>query len=60
MFRPAYRAEACVHFGSDFEYAANGQPFDPPAVRKARLAEAVQVLHPLLRGEEVTFSGAHL
>jgi probable F420-dependent oxidoreductase len=54
------RLEVGIGAGHAFtEYAAIGQPFDPPAVRKARLAEAVQVLRPLLRGEEVTFSGAH-
>lgn len=42
------------------EYAAIGAPFDPPAVRKARLAEAVEVLRPLLDGEEVTYTGDHV
>src|ERR671933_76040 len=41
------------------EYAAIGQPFDPPAVRKARLAEAVEILRSLLDGHEVTFHGEH-
>ena len=41
------------------EYAAIGAPFDPPAVRKARLAESVEVLRRLLDGEEVTYAGEH-
>ena len=41
------------------EYAAIGQPFDPPAVRKARLGEAVEILCRLLDGQEVTFKGEH-
>lgn len=41
------------------EYAAIGQQFDPPRVRKARLFEAIQIIGPLLRGEEVSFSGEH-
>jgi probable F420-dependent oxidoreductase len=41
------------------EYSAIGQRFDPPRVRKARLAEAVEILRRLLNGEEVTFSGEH-
>ena len=31
------------------EYTATGIPLDPPAVRKARLVESLQVLRPLLR-----------
>ncbi len=42
------------------EYAAIGAPFDAPAVRKARLAESVEVLRPLLDGEEVTYDGDHV
>jgi len=41
------------------EYAAIGQTFDPPAVRKARLAESVEILRGLLDGDEVSFDGAH-
>jgi probable F420-dependent oxidoreductase len=41
------------------EYAAIGAPFDPPAVRKARLMEAVQILRRLLDGEEVSFAGQY-
>ena len=41
------------------EYAAVGRAFDPPAVRKARMAEAVAVLAELLAGRAVTHDGAH-
>jgi probable F420-dependent oxidoreductase len=54
------RLEVGIGAGHAFtEYAAIGQPFDPPAVRKARLAEAVEILRRLLDGEEVTFAGEH-
>jgi probable F420-dependent oxidoreductase len=54
------RLEVGIGAGHAFtEYAAVGQPFDPPAVRKVRLAEAVQILRRLLDGEEVTFTGEH-
>ena len=54
------RLELGIGAGHAFtEYAAIGQPFDPPAVRKARLAEAVEILRRLLDGEEVTFAGEH-
>jgi probable F420-dependent oxidoreductase len=54
------RLEVGIGAGHAFtEYAAIGQPFDPPAVRKARLAEAVEILRQLLDGEEVTFEGQH-
>lgn len=54
------RVELGIGAGHAFtEYAAAGIPFDPPAVRKARLAEAVEVLRRLLDGEEVTFAGEH-
>src|ERR671933_1586077 len=54
------RLEVGLGAGHAFtEYAAIGQPFDPPAVRKARLAEAVEILRRLLDGEEVTFAGEH-
>ena len=42
------------------EYDAIGAPFDAPAVRKARLAESVEVLRPLLDGQEVTHHGHHV
>ena len=41
------------------EYTAIGSPFDPPRVRKARLAEAVEILRRLLDGETVTCDGEH-
>ncbi len=42
------------------EYAATGIAWRPPAVRKAALREAVEVIRPLLDGETVTFEGEHL
>ena len=54
------RLEVGIGAGHAFpEYGAIGQQFDPPAVRKARLAESVEILRRLLDGEEVTFSGEH-
>jgi probable F420-dependent oxidoreductase len=54
------RAELGLGAGHSFtEYAAIGLTFDPPAVRKSRLAEAVEILVPLLQGEAVTHAGAH-
>lgn len=54
------RAELGLGAGHSFtEYAALGRPFDPPRVRKARLAEAVEILGPLLRGEAATYEGKH-
>ena len=54
------RLEVGIGAGHAFtEYAAIGQAFDPPAVRKARLAEAVEVLRRLLDGAEVSFDGEH-
>jgi probable F420-dependent oxidoreductase len=41
------------------EYEATGRPFDPPAVRKSRLAETVEVVRALLDGHEVTYDGDH-
>lgn len=41
------------------EYDAVGVPFDPPAVRKARLAEAVEILRELFDRGEVSYAGAH-
>ena len=42
------------------EYAATGVAFDPPAVRKARLCEGVEVIRRLLDGETVTHHGEHV
>jgi len=54
------RLEVGIGAGHAFtEYAALGQRFDPPAARKARLAESVEVLRQLLLGESVSFSGEH-
>jgi probable F420-dependent oxidoreductase len=54
------RVELGIGAGHAFtEYATLGQQFDPPAVRKQRLAEATVVLRRLLDGEEVTFAGEH-
>lgn len=54
------RLEVGIGAGHAFtEYAATGQLFDPPAVRKARMAESVGILQQLLRGEEVTFDGQY-
>jgi probable F420-dependent oxidoreductase len=41
------------------EYGQAGLHFDPGRVRVERLAEAVTVIKGLLKGDEVTFSGAH-
>ncbi|MCU1393787.1 MAG: putative oxidoreductase [Ilumatobacteraceae bacterium] len=54
------RAELGIGAGHSFtEYAAIGQPFDPPAVRKRRMAESVEILRRLLDGEEVSYAGEH-
>ena len=41
------------------EYDAIGAPFDPPAIRKARLCEAVEIIRGLCDGDEVWFAGEH-
>ncbi len=41
------------------EYDAIGLPFDPPAHRIARLAEAAEILRRLFAGETVSHQGAH-
>ena len=54
------RVELGLGAGHAFaEYQSIGMQFDPPAVRKARLAEAVEILRGLLDGEEVSYSGDH-
>ena len=54
------RLELGIGAGHSFpEYAAIGTPFDAPVVRKARLAEAVEILRRLLDGETVTHTGEH-
>ena len=52
------RFELGIGAGHAFtEYEAIGVPFDPPAVRKRRMAEGVEVLRRLLDGETVTHRG---
>ncbi len=41
------------------EYAATGITFDPPKVRKQRLAESVEILSALFDGQPVDRAGAH-
>jgi probable F420-dependent oxidoreductase len=41
------------------EYEAIGLSFDEPAIRKARLAEATEILRHLLDGETLSFRGEH-
>ncbi len=54
------RVELGLGAGHSFtEYEAMGMVFDPPKVRKARLAESVEVLRRLLDSESVTFAGKH-
>jgi probable F420-dependent oxidoreductase len=54
------RLEVGLGAGHSFtEYEAIGQHFDPPSVRKARLAESVEILRRLLNGEAVTYHGEH-
>ncbi len=54
------RMELGLGAGHSFtEYAAMGQPFDPPATRKERLAESVEILRALLDGGPVSYWGAH-
>ena len=54
------RIELGLGAGHSFtEYAAMGLAFDPPAERKERLAEAVEILRALLDGEVVQHEGAH-
>lgn len=54
------RVELGIGAGHSFtEYDAIGLAFDPPAVRKARMAEAVEVLRRLLTGEAIDHDGEH-
>jgi probable F420-dependent oxidoreductase len=54
------RVELGIGAGHAFtEYHAIGVPFDPPAVRKARLAESVEILRTLLGGQAATHAGDH-
>ncbi len=54
------RLEVGIGAGHSFtEYHAAGIPFDPPAVRKERLGEAVVILGTLLSGSAVNIDGRH-
>jgi probable F420-dependent oxidoreductase len=54
------RLEVGIGAGHSFtEYAAAGMSFDAPKVRKARMAEAVEILRRLLDGVTVTHAGEH-
>lgn len=54
------RVELGLGAGHSFtEYPALGLNFDPPALRKARLAEAIEILRPLLAGDQVDYAGTH-
>jgi probable F420-dependent oxidoreductase len=54
------RLEVGIGAGHSFtEYAVLGKTFDPPAVRKERFAEAVEILTALFAGGPVTFAGSH-
>jgi probable F420-dependent oxidoreductase len=54
------RVELGIGAGHAFtEYAAMGLAFDAPAVRKARLAESIDILVRLLAGEAVSHDGDH-
>lgn len=56
----AGRIELGLGAGHSFtEYDAIGVRFDAPGVRKARLAEAIEILRRLLDGETVSFAGVH-
>jgi probable F420-dependent oxidoreductase len=54
------RIEVGIGAGHSFtEYEGIGQHFDPPSIRKARLAESIEILRGLLDGEAVTYEGTH-
>lgn len=54
------RLEVGIGAGHAFpEYEAAGRAFDQPALRKARLAESVEILRRLLDGERVDHHGEH-
>ena len=54
------RVEVGIGAGHAFtEYSATGIVFDPPAVRKARLAESVEILRQLLDRQTLSFHGEH-
>lgn len=54
------RLEVGLGAGHSFtEYAAMGQAFDPPAVRKERLGESAEIVQALLDGRSVSHRGTH-
>jgi probable F420-dependent oxidoreductase len=54
------RIELGLGAGHGFpEYESTGIRFDDGATRVARLAEAIEVLDGLLRGQDITFRGEH-
>lgn len=54
------RLEVGIGAGHSFtEYAAASIGFDPPAARKARMAESVEILRGLLEGKTLTHDGPH-
>jgi probable F420-dependent oxidoreductase len=54
------RVELGIGAGHSFtEYEAIGLHFDPPAVRKQRMIEAVQIIRTLLDGGTVNVAGEH-
>ncbi|MHB1511426.1 MAG: TIGR03621 family F420-dependent LLM class oxidoreductase [Acidimicrobiales bacterium] len=54
------RLEVGIGAGHAFpEYEAAGITFEPPTLRKARLAESVEILRRLLDGERVDHHGEH-
>jgi probable F420-dependent oxidoreductase len=54
------RLEVGLGAGHSFtEYRSVGLPFDPPSVRKERLAESVRILRSLLSGRATSYRGRH-
>jgi len=54
------RLELGIGAGHSFtEYEAVGKPFDPPAIRKERLAESVRILRSLFDGRPTSDQGQH-
>jgi probable F420-dependent oxidoreductase len=54
------RLELGIGAGHSFpEYQAAGLAFDPPAIRKERLAESIQILRSLLDGHPTSLQGKH-
>ena len=54
------RMELGLGAGHSFmEYEAIGVSFDPPAIRKARMCESVEIVRRLFDGDTVSFSSEH-